>query len=942
MGNASCSHGDVPACTRSATRDAACALKPELLCRCGRCRCCRLADADKDVQPRGPLLASRSAYATAGAGIEELIVDTPAPELPIMSPEPRKSLSSSKRISNLSTASTTLSIETASIRCSGKSCRSFSSCRSGEDLLSGLSPCGKDLDWSPLHDESSDDNSDMDEEPTTVLRRRKGAVCSESPHAEAGFSPTLYSKGREVCERLYAALDACSLFQALNGEELDAVIQSISVHSASAGECIIQQGDIGDALYIVINGTIACFLEDGGGSSRSFVQEREAGSIFGELSIMWNTPRSLSVYARDNCVLGRLARTAYRKLVVLSQIRARERREACLRSAKLLEMLGDEQIARLADALCKKFYDAGETIIRQGEAGHEFFIVQSGECVATVQTLDDVQEHRRYRSGDLFGEVALRKNAPRAATITACERTEVLSLTRQAFERMLGPLTLLQQSSYLFDPRKLIADFYRPGSDYGPRGSLEHLGVAPFKHTSRWFAVFRPTSRDAIAKMLGGVAVGKGLNVKGKSAKKNRLSGFVPFLQISNNAHKEHIEQLPDDARVKVFFKTLMARAQAFSAINVVLHNRSLGSPVKRTCKPSFRSSIALLDNYAPEVYGLELPGPLFYEAFITTQDLSPRVEWETGRTSEPAFMDMNLHCLCIASEPQVVLYQHDESDFMNPRGLLIAYAEKSVKPVVSDFDALLIGSQGIQYNPLPCDQADLVDWCLDMADEILQTPSVATWTARWLSILKRESEKGFQPTIPKYGFGDVTSIRLICDVVAQTAPCGAVRHGAECFNYYFPQELDDEYLVIWEGFAGKPWNYKTEKELRKFLMARAEDGFSFPLNPIWPVRDPGWYDVLLALRANREAKENLNCWFPQEKDIQSKIDAIHSRHKHGFEVQRTTLSGKSVSLEDTGRKRAPSDASAYHASSPLLVPNLPVRPRTCILQDHQPLVLCN
>ena len=36
------------------------------------------------------------------------------------------------------------------------------------------------------------------------------------------------------------------------------------------------------------------------------------------------------------------------------------------------------------------------------------------------------------------------------------------------------------------------------------------------------FAVYRPTSRDAIAKMLSGIAVGKGLNVKGKSAK---LSG---------------------------------------------------------------------------------------------------------------------------------------------------------------------------------------------------------------------------------------------------------------------------------------------------------------------------------------------------------------------------------------------------------------------------------
>lgn len=35
----------------------------------------------------------------------------------------------------------------------------------------------------------------------------------------------------------------------------------------------------------------------------------------------------------------------------------------------------------------------------------------------------------------------------------------------------------------------------------------------------------------------------------------------------------------------------------------------------------------------------------------------------------------------------RVVLYQYDQENSMNPHGLLIAYAEDFVKPVVSDFD---------------------------------------------------------------------------------------------------------------------------------------------------------------------------------------------------------------------------------------------------------------
>ena len=33
----------------------------------------------------------------------------------------------------------------------------------------------------------------------------------------------------------------------------------------------------------------------------------------------------------------------------------------------------------------------------------------------------------------------------------------------------------------------------------------------------------------------------------------------------------------------------------------------------------------------------------------------------------------------------------------------------------------------------------------------------------------------------------------------------GAVRHGAECFNFHFPQELDTEFLVCWAGFQKAP-----------------------------------------------------------------------------------------------------------------------------------------
>merc|ERR1719424_1600722 len=254
----------------------------------------------------------------------------------------------------------------------------------------------------------------------------------------------------------------------------------------------------------------------------------------------------------------------------------------------------------------------------------------------------------------------------------------------------------------------------------------------------------------------------------------------------------------------------------------------------------------------------MEVPEIALRQVYIEEGDLSFLAGWETGRGSEPAFMDMNLHAVRGDSEPKVVLYQVDKDNPMNPSGLLIAYAEKYVKPVVSDFDTFTVGSRGMIYDELPPEQGKLASWALDHSREVLSKPGELGWNSRWLEVLKQAAADGFHPELPKYGFADNASYRLIGEVVKATIESGAVRHGAECFNFYFPQELDEEYLVVWEKFEGTPWSYMAEHEVREFLLERAMEGFSFPLNPVWAVRDPGWYEVFEASQCKLESSINL------------------------------------------------------------------------------------
>jgi len=346
-------------------------------------------------------------------------------------------------------------------------------------------------------------------------------------------------------------------------------------------------------------------------------------------------------------------------------------------------------------------------------------------------------------------------------------------------------------------------------------------------------------------------------------------------VQISDNKHKPMVEKSPPNARLRLYFKTKPGREEARNALQAVATTMSSKNAL----------NIQILDDqYAPTVFGLEMAEELLREAYIMKPDLSPIVGWETGRASEPAYMDMNLHAIRDGVEPKVVLYQFDESDPMNPRGLLVAYAEQFVKPVVSDFDTFTIGSKGFtKYEPLPQEQAKLVDWQLMQTQGILESLDGNPWTTRWLEVIRKASEGGFHPVFPKYGYGDPVSYRLISDIVEETAPCGAVRHGAECSNFYFPQELDDQYLVVWYKFPNKPWDYMTEDGLRKFLLARIQDGYAFPINPVWPVRDQGWYEVLEKLEEEPTARACLESWFPG--DIIPRVHRLHKEHPQGFRI---------------------------------------------------------
>ncbi len=85
-----------------------------------------------------------------------------------------------------------------------------------------------------------------------------------------------------------------------------------------------------------------------------------------------------------------------------------------------------ETVARFAHP---RHLHAGETVIRQGDVGEQFYVVVEG----AVSVIKDGHEVNRLGPGDGFGELALLHDIPRTATVVATIGSEVLSIDRETF-----------------------------------------------------------------------------------------------------------------------------------------------------------------------------------------------------------------------------------------------------------------------------------------------------------------------------------------------------------------------------------------------------------------------------------------------------------------------------------------------------------------------------
>lgn len=116
----------------------------------------------------------------------------------------------------------------------------------------------------------------------------------------------------------------------------------------------------------------------------------------------------------------------------------------------MFSTLNPQESQIVIDAMQQVKKSAGESVIKEGEDGEELFMIESGtlECTKVFKGNTEPTHLKNYEPGDVFGELALLYNAPRAATITAKTNAELWSLDRATFNAIVKDAAAAKRNKY--------------------------------------------------------------------------------------------------------------------------------------------------------------------------------------------------------------------------------------------------------------------------------------------------------------------------------------------------------------------------------------------------------------------------------------------------------------------------------------------------------------
>ena len=284
-------------------------------------------------------------------------------------------------------------------------------------------------------------------------RRRSGRTLSHV-QSSASLLDGVRASASIVRGRLLTALRKVELFRSLSAAHMEALCKVMVDAPYQHGRHVFEQGDDGDAFYVITEGVAAVVRTEPGSSKEHILATLGEGSYFGERALLRNQVRYAGVRAESARLFTlRVTRANFERALggpLASLIPDRYRLDETellerLGSVQLLQSLSQPMLKRIADRCTDASFKQGTDVVQQGDAGDTFYIVTRG--TADVLRLpegcnSDEKEPRKLASlgpWDTFGERALIMDESRYASVrVTSNELHLMSISRAVMEAALG------------------------------------------------------------------------------------------------------------------------------------------------------------------------------------------------------------------------------------------------------------------------------------------------------------------------------------------------------------------------------------------------------------------------------------------------------------------------------------------------------------------------
>jgi CRP-like cAMP-binding protein len=224
------------------------------------------------------------------------------------------------------------------------------------------------------------------------------------------------------------------------------VLGTLLLRRLPVGALVIREGEPGNSFFFVAGGQLRVFATDGLGRQTELAQLGE-NAVFGEMALLSAQPRSASVGCVSEVDLLEVGRQSLASLAdelgAVAEALHGFTRERLLgnlmATSPLFRPFNRMQQRDLLRRFTSHDVAPGTVVINEGEEGRGLFVVLAGELEVSRRSADGTTVPLgTLRTGDVFGEMAIVRNARTTATVVAQRHATVLFLAREYVSRIVG------------------------------------------------------------------------------------------------------------------------------------------------------------------------------------------------------------------------------------------------------------------------------------------------------------------------------------------------------------------------------------------------------------------------------------------------------------------------------------------------------------------------